>query len=1212
MAAGGTGPCGLPNCPSPPCGGGFGGAVRCPMQPQPPLHAGRRRGHLRRLPGSRRRLRRHDRRRRPRSTSPPPNSSPPTTPTRASTSTCGPKRRPNSLTLVSKGNNPAIGEPGTATPAAGSFTADEVRRRDHLLRHAPTASLPGGAGGNCRSDNSIASESGDIYFFSPEQLDGSRGIPNQENLYVYRDGQLQYVTTLTRRSVTATKARSGLSDQACCDSADRQDAGHARRQPHGVRDRTARSPSTTTPATSRCTPTTPRPARSSASPASPAARRRPPTSTASQDGLFLTNDGRAFFTTERRARPRRHQQGAGRLRVRRRPAAADHPGHGRDARRQAASCSALLNPPGPGRGQRRRPRRLLLDLRHAGPPGPQRPLPQVLRRPHRRRLPGARPAAALRRGRRVPRRRQLAAGRDRRTEPAPRSAAATLATAQAQASASAKRQRRRARRRASAASPSRHGPAEGAMSAAQLDRVAACSRCWRRAAVGAGPAGLRRGERADHRRTRPCRRPTQAGGHPDVEVQFAVENRVAAAQPEPLQLRGRQRRHRPPARRASSATRTRRRSARSPSSPPTTARSTRRSGSSTCVATTGIRVQRRGLQPRSAARRRRPARLQDLPLRHAAVHGAERPHRQRLRPRRDGDLDLPRLASRSRRFRQVLWGVPADPSHDALRLDTRPTPQVDGPSVHVGQTLRRRRAAQHQRSEHGRQAVRHRTSGLAPSLEQPAHARSSRTRPPATARSAPRSTSSPTTAASTTPTTRGRSMTGCDQLSFNPSLYAQPTTSETDSASGIDVNLTVPQQLSPTIPSPTELRGATVTLPPGFSINPNAADGKTACSDAEANFGTDAAQPTARSSPRSAASTIDSSALPGPLPGFVYLGEPLPGNRYRIFLVADGFATHVKLAGHGHPRPADRPARRSPSTNLPQSPLTAFNMHFFGSERGPARDADPVRHLPGHEHLHALGLEPRRRRPRPSSSRSTPGPDGAPCPGATRPFAPSFQAASPSNTAGAHAPSRSNSTRADGDQNLAGLTVTTPPGLLRHPRRRSLLLRGGARPRCRLRLLRASPSWPSPSCPAASQIGTAIAGAGAGTHPLYVAGQGLPRRPLQGRPAQPRRRSPRRSPVPMTSATSSSGPRSTSIPTTPRSPRSPIPLPQILEGIPLRLRSIRVNLDRPNFALNPTNCDPFAVERRRSPATKGAAGRPQQPLPGRQLRRPCPSARSSP
>ena len=37
------------------------------------------------------------------------------------------------------------------------------------------------------------------------------------------------------------------------------------------------------------------------------------------------------------------------------------------------------------------------------------------------------------------------------------------------------------------------------------------------------------------------------------------------------------------------------------------------------------------------------------------------------------------------------------------------------------------------------------------------------------------------------------------------------------------------------------------------------------------------------------------------------------------------------------------------------------------------------------------------------------------------------------------------------------------------------------------------------------------------------------------------------------------------------------PLPQILGGIPLRVRSIRIDLDRPEFALNPTNCEPFAT-----------------------------------
>ncbi|HVY97015.1 MAG TPA: hypothetical protein VHA54_08665, partial [Solirubrobacterales bacterium] len=38
------------------------------------------------------------------------------------------------------------------------------------------------------------------------------------------------------------------------------------------------------------------------------------------------------------------------------------------------------------------------------------------------------------------------------------------------------------------------------------------------------------------------------------------------------------------------------------------------------------------------------------------------------------------------------------------------------------------------------------------------------------------------------------------------------------------------------------------------------------------------------------------------------------------------------------------------------------------------------------------------------------------------------------------------------------------------------------------------------------------------------------------------------------------------------------PLPQIRAGVPLRLRAIDLNIDRPNFTLNPTSCDPMRVE----------------------------------
>jgi hypothetical protein len=37
-------------------------------------------------------------------------------------------------------------------------------------------------------------------------------------------------------------------------------------------------------------------------------------------------------------------------------------------------------------------------------------------------------------------------------------------------------------------------------------------------------------------------------------------------------------------------------------------------------------------------------------------------------------------------------------------------------------------------------------------------------------------------------------------------------------------------------------------------------------------------------------------------------------------------------------------------------------------------------------------------------------------------------------------------------------------------------------------------------------------------------------------------------------------------------------VPSIIGGVPIRMRSIQVNIDRPNFAINPTNCSPLTVD----------------------------------
>jgi hypothetical protein len=414
--------------------------------------------------------------------------------------------------------------------------------------------------------------------------------------------------------------------------------------------------------------------------------------------------------------------------------------------------------------------------------------------------------------------------------------------------------------------------------------------------------------------------------------------------------------------------------------------------------------------------------------------------------------------------------------------------------------------------------------------------------------------------------------TGCDQLSFNPSLFVQPTTQQADSASGADIDLKAPQEVAASVPSPSEIKGAEVTLPSGFSINPNAADGKTSCSDSEARFGTEDEAHCPEFS-KVGSVTLTTSLLPEPIHGYVYLGQSTPSNRYRIFLTADGFSVHIKLAGTVNPDPRTGQLTIS-FENLPETPFEDFNFHIFGSERGLL--ATPTQcgtytvastftpwdaALPDQHSTQVFNLNS--------------GPDGQPCPAVQRPFKPGLSASVSTNTSGIHSPFSLELHRSDGDQYLAGLTVSTPPGL-------SATLAGI--PYCSdLSLSRASgPSYSGlteqafPSCPAASRIGTAVAGAGAGNHPVYLPGQVYLAGPYMGAPL---------SLAVITPAVS--GPYDLgNVVVRVALQVDPIdahvtavsdPLPQIIQCIPLRLRFVRINLDRSNFTLNPTNCDPFSV-----------------------------------
>jgi len=426
--------------------------------------------------------------------------------------------------------------------------------------------------------------------------------------------------------------------------------------------------------------------------------------------------------------------------------------------------------------------------------------------------------------------------------------------------------------------------------------------------------------------------------------------------------------------------------------------------------------------------------------------------------------------------------------------------------------------------------------------------------------------------------------TGCDQLGFNPSLAANPSTAQADTPSGLDVNLKVPQKESPATPSDSEIRAVKVTMPEGFSVNPGAADGKTSCSDAEANF---KSQDAAHCPEFSKVGTLllDSWALPEPIPGGIYLGEPKPGNRYRLIITADGFGTHVKLPGSAHPDPQTGQLTVT-FENLPQAPLTEFDMHFFGSERGLL--ATPERcgtYAVQSEFVPWAGNLPNQYSKQFFTIDS--GPGGGPCPGAARPFSPGFRAVGATNGAGAHSPLSIYLTRPDGDQNLDTIAVKTPPGF-------TATLKDV--PYCPDAALAATAAashtgrdeQAAALCPAGSQVGVSSAGAGAGSRPYYAPGKVYLAGPYKGAPL---------SLAVVTPAVSGPYDLGNVVnrvalnvnPVTAQVTAVSDPLPQILDGIPLRLRSVLIDLNREHFTLNPTSCQPFQVEGLLT-GTEGATG----------------------
>jgi hypothetical protein len=179
---------------------------------------------------------------------------------------------PEELTRISKGN----GQGDSDTCSANWETSGCGARPLSTERMHPTPSLVSVPG----MDDVYAETSGDVYFYSPEVLDGENpGIKNERNLYVYHDGSVQLVATLDAGTQVNRMQISPLGDHAGLVTASRltsyDNAGRRQMYSYDVDANALRCAS--------CNPSG-----------------TPPVSSvrASQGGRFMADDGRVFFSTE--------------------------------------------------------------------------------------------------------------------------------------------------------------------------------------------------------------------------------------------------------------------------------------------------------------------------------------------------------------------------------------------------------------------------------------------------------------------------------------------------------------------------------------------------------------------------------------------------------------------------------------------------------------------------------------------------------------------------------------------------------------------------------------------------------------------------------------------------------------------------------------------------------------------------------------------------
>jgi hypothetical protein len=443
------------------------------------------------------------------------------------------------------------------------------------------------------------------------------------------------------------------------------------------------------------------------------------------------------------------------------------------------------------------------------------------------------------------------------------------------------------------------------------------------------------------------------------------------------------------------------------------------------------------------------------------------------------------------------------------------------------------------------------------------------------------------------PTETPPTLDGCNRLPFAPTMNASPTTTNASSASGLEINLNVHDEglVAPEGLAQSDLNRTEVQLPEGLTIDPSAGVGLVGCTPEDYARETLDSAPGAGCPNESKLGTveIDTPLLTQKIEGNIFIAQPYDnpfpepeaghpnGTLVALYIVAKNPETGVmiKLEGKVVPNPVTGQLT-TVFENNPQLPFDHFNFHFREGAQAPLI-TPPLCGAYGTQAVLSPWSEPTAPLTDISSFALEKSYDGGACPpGGLPPFTPGIVAGTSNDNAASFSPFYLDLSRNDGEQEISGFSTNLPAGL-------SGDLSGI--PFCPDADIEASrqetgaQEEADPSCPAASQIGHTLVGTGVGSVLAYVPGKIYLAGPFHGAPL---------SIVSITSAVVGPFDLGTVVlrfglnidPLTAKvnvTPTSAEPIPTIIKGIVTHVRDIRVYIDRPNFIVSPTSCNPLSI-----------------------------------